>query len=178
MYSICSTLPYTFMLKNIAQNKKRECFIDTTFGDENVDKYITAISYYSYTMTTTNILPLVATFVLYILALKELNSSSKVKSKVQKLRNKYLMKTFAMVTVVFFILTTPYNILLVIMAFMYKFNNTHFLSNFNMLDNVLTALKAILSINCCINPIMYCRIQRDMSKFARYTWQEHIRQEK
>ena len=79
-------------------------------------------------------------------------------------QNRNITKMFGRIVLVFFTLTTPYAVFFFIQAFMGTFRIKVYMEYKEAFYNASLVLYAVSALNCCVNPIIYAKMHRNMKK--------------
>ena len=79
-------------------------------------------------------------------------------------QNKKITRMFGRVVLVFFTLTTPNSVFFFVSAYIGTFRVEVYMREYEKFFYISHALYAVSSLNCCVNPIIYARMHKNMKK--------------
>ena len=87
-------------------------------------------------------------------------------------QNKNITRMFGRVVLVFFTLTTPNSVFFFVSAYIGTFRVEVYMREYEKFFYISQALYAVSSLNCCVNPIIYARMHKNMKKSfnKRVSW--------
>ena len=87
-------------------------------------------------------------------------------------QNKNITKMFGRIVLVFFTLTTPNSIFFFVQAYIGTFREDLFFKEYKKFFYISQVLYAVSALNCCVNPIIYARMHKNMrmSFRKRVSW--------
>ena len=80
-------------------------------------------------------------------------------------QNARIVRMFIIIVVVFFLLTIPYAIFCLYASYTLVHNASN--SNVEMINKINYILLIPASANCCVNPLIYAKMQREINSYVR-----------
>ncbi len=154
------TLPYT--MSHAFNEKKASCVCTYPFTP------IGSITYIISLIVTGWGIPLLVISWLYtkcILKLKApLASNNNAATNLRRAENNKVVNMFIIIAVLFFVLTIPYSVLIMVICYQRIFHKDDVDMNTAMKWNY--ALFTMTTANSCFNPIIYAKLHKDVNKFV------------
>ena len=143
------------------QLSKHGCFINEA---EGTSSFIKAAVYVIYSP----LIPIVLIIIVYYLTARALKMSTlrHENNRAMELRNKQnaqVVRMFIIIIMVYFLLTIPCAISYIYGCYVFMVDIRN--SNYKIIYTITYVLSIPASANCCINPIIYARMHRDISKY-------------
>ena len=88
-------------------------------------------------------------------------------------QNAKAVKMFAVVIIVFFLLTVPYGVFYFFATYMFTYRKTSV--EVTLLKTLNHILFVAASANCCVNPLIYAKMHREVKRYVREVLQQIAR---
>ena len=149
------------------QLNEETCFIYMNAGTSS---FIKATVYVVYSPFG----PAVLIAIVYFLTARALkkNTMRHDNNRAMEQRNKQnakIVRMFIIIIMVYFLLTIPYAISYIYECYVFFVDKWN--SNFKIINTITYILSIPASANCCVNPIIYAKMHRDISMYLRSTIQ-------
>lgn len=161
--------PYMYYLRIVKTSKGDFCY--------DVWELKTKFIYYAIMQSVSCFLAVIIMVIVYSLSAlriyRHVMPGDNKKAECRRLKqNKSITRMFGRVVLVFFALTTPNAIQFFVQAYIGTFREDVFIREYEKIFYIAQILYAVSSINCCVNPIIYARMHKNMRKSfnKRVSW--------
>ena len=170
LLSVCATLPFAFMVNNFNNGSRLIHYVI------DYDVYSKSscgmVEFWTAMFFATTLLPTaIMTAVYYSSSVALRKSSAAMQSSMQWkkriVRNRKVNRMFIVAVVCFFVTVAPYTTASVIVSFLKKYDFSLVVENNMVVTWLELVLRTIMTFNCFIHPVVYCKMHKDVVVFIK-----------
>ena len=164
-------IPYIISHRADITEEKIECYPDFRLLGKDAQ-----IAFFWSLSLLISLLPCAALLFVYSRSIKHLKGRMSLdhtnRSTKRRLKeNRRVISMFLLVVFVFFLLSAPYCSFLMAFSFLVRFNPSYYDAHMGTLHTINYWLFTVYSASSTVNPIIYCRVHRDIKNFLRTCFQ-------